>query len=656
MSFVPSVQGAVKEESIGGLSKPSFRSRRQQQQQTNIGKTGNNEWDAEEVPFGHGLAYALPKHESLHREIQLQLYDFWNLARPKQQSNQRLLTKFPAPQPLTCNREIFDSRVRDHILDWWVTYKSNGTRGMLLFTSMNHYTIRLPVYITRKCDMFLIPIDVPDAYYEGTLFDGDLVQIDATSIEPMRYEFQVSDCLFSCGTSIRHRYKSDRLLVRDWLLWGKDAIESVPNQTPFEVVSKPFLPLYRLPELMRIYNLYYLLGNTPTAQQCLQKLLLQQNGNNNNNQSMPVEELKKQLSVLLSTLPDGLILEEEAAYICEFTSQHILKLKPWEFCTLDFRFQVNGQDMRQVDLLMMTNLSKTQVQDKFFCSQPLYETFQPLSTSSIRTQEFTLQDAFMVLDLPIENGELVAERIQDHIFECVYDQKAKLWKPVKIRTNDKSWPNHEQVVKDTQRILQHPVHLQELLDLCTQVVPSVIDTKDQSDENSVFAHSHSESDVLLADQLLFASNNNSDLNDDKVNWKTRMTPEQRAICRYNYQQTRVARRQQFLRSQKAVPSFAFYSSVTGPDSEKTAISNPLGVDDGQYIFELLTSYERAKAIGVRALQLSLGAPSTIDIEHLNDTLQIASHELQQRKMPFMIRRPYPSGRFDIVSVNELALR
>ena len=52
----------------------------------------------------------------------------------------------------------------------------------------------------------------------------------------------------------------------------------------------------------------------------------------------------------------------------------------------------------------------------------------------------------------------------------------------------------------------------------------------------------------------------------------------------------------------------------------------------------LTKFERVRVIGARATQLSLGAPSTIDIKNMTDALEIAEEELRQKNIPIKIRR------------------
>lgn len=63
-----------------------------------------------------------------------------------------------------------------------------------------------------------------------------------------------------------------------------------------------------------------------------------------------------------------------------------------------------------------------------------------------------------------------------------------------------------------------------------------------------------------------------------------------------------------------------------------------------------TRYERARMIGSRALQVSMGAPfqtelSEKDIEDLNyDPIKIAQKEFEQDMLPITVRRPKPKFR------------
>jgi len=59
----------------------------------------------------------------------------------------------------------------------------------------------------------------------------------------------------------------------------------------------------------------------------------------------------------------------------------------------------------------------------------------------------------------------------------------------------------------------------------------------------------------------------------------------------------------------------------------------------------LTKYERARIIGARALQLTMGASPLISIELVGSTdpLDIAERELKMGILPITIRRRLPTG-------------
>lgn len=68
----------------------------------------------------------------------------------------------------------------------------------------------------------------------------------------------------------------------------------------------------------------------------------------------------------------------------------------------------------------------------------------------------------------------------------------------------------------------------------------------------------------------------------------------------------------------------------------------------------LTKYEKARILGIRALQLSRGAPPMISVTtNLTHVMDIAEEELKQNKLPFIIRRPLPNGKYVDVAVNDL---
>lgn len=67
----------------------------------------------------------------------------------------------------------------------------------------------------------------------------------------------------------------------------------------------------------------------------------------------------------------------------------------------------------------------------------------------------------------------------------------------------------------------------------------------------------------------------------------------------------------------------------------------------------LTKFERARLLGTRSLQISMNAPVMVDLEGLTDPLQIAIKELNERKIPLIIRRFFPDGSYEDWTVDEL---
>jgi len=66
----------------------------------------------------------------------------------------------------------------------------------------------------------------------------------------------------------------------------------------------------------------------------------------------------------------------------------------------------------------------------------------------------------------------------------------------------------------------------------------------------------------------------------------------------------------------------------------------------------LTKYEKARIMGARALQLSLGAPPFIPIpKTARMSLDISMEELEQRVIPITIRRVLPNGDYQNIPID-----
>jgi DNA-directed RNA polymerase I, II, and III subunit RPABC2 len=78
------------------------------------------------------------------------------------------------------------------------------------------------------------------------------------------------------------------------------------------------------------------------------------------------------------------------------------------------------------------------------------------------------------------------------------------------------------------------------------------------------------------------------------------------------------------------------------------------IDPLHMTIPFLTKYERARILGQRAKQIESGSEPFINIpESIIDGHIIAEMELQQKRIPFIIRRPIPNGSFEYWHVRDL---
>ena len=67
----------------------------------------------------------------------------------------------------------------------------------------------------------------------------------------------------------------------------------------------------------------------------------------------------------------------------------------------------------------------------------------------------------------------------------------------------------------------------------------------------------------------------------------------------------------------------------------------------------MNKYEKARVLGLRAVQISNGSYVIIDTKGETDPLRIAQMELRARKMPLKLRRRLPDNTYIDISVNDL---
>ena len=95
-------------------------------------------------------------------------------------------------------------------------------------------------------------------------------------------------------------------------------------------------------------------------------------------------------------------------------------------------------------------------------------------------------------------------------------------------------------------------------------------------------------------------------------------------------------------------------TVSFDDSSKTLAS----LDKPKISKLIMTKYEFNQVIGLRTMQLSVGATAFVNTDDLKVTSnmqlrQIALKELNEGKLPFIIKRPLPNNKHEYVRVRDL---
>lgn len=88
------------------------------------------------------------------------------------------------------------------------------------------------------------------------------------------------------------------------------------------------------------------------------------------------------------------------------------------------------------------------------------------------------------------------------------------------------------------------------------------------------------------------------------------------------------------------------------------VAPPIGekADANHRTYPFLTNFERTKIIGLRANQISRGSAPFIAVpKHITDVREIARLELEQKRIPFIIKRPLPNGSFEYWRLSDLLI-
>ncbi len=68
---------------------------------------------------------------------------------------------------------------------------------------------------------------------------------------------------------------------------------------------------------------------------------------------------------------------------------------------------------------------------------------------------------------------------------------------------------------------------------------------------------------------------------------------------------------------------------------------------------IMTKFERAKILGIRAQQISMSAPIMVEYGDETDPVEIAKKELREKKTPLIILRRLPDSTYEKWRIKEL---
>lgn len=88
--------------------------------------------------------------------------------------------------------------------------------------------------------------------------------------------------------------------------------------------------------------------------------------------------------------------------------------------------------------------------------------------------------------------------------------------------------------------------------------------------------------------------------------------------------------------------------------EETSILSKLDKNHTTYPF--LTIYEKTAIIGLRSETLSRGGQPFIQVpDYVTDVREIARLELEQKRLPYIVKRPLPNGTFEYWRLSDLLI-
>jgi DNA-directed RNA polymerases I, II, and III subunit RPABC2 len=105
-----------------------------------------------------------------------------------------------------------------------------------------------------------------------------------------------------------------------------------------------------------------------------------------------------------------------------------------------------------------------------------------------------------------------------------------------------------------------------------------------------------------------------------------------------------------------IPKVSLSVVPAGSSSSKDELDTNAKVDKNHITYPFLTVYEKTKIIGMRANQLSQGASPFIKVpDYITKVVDIARLELEQKRLPYIVKRPLPNGEYEYWRLSDLLI-
>ncbi|KAF7857301.1 hypothetical protein EAF04_009542 [Stromatinia cepivora] len=310
---------------------------------------------------------------------------------------------FPGAQPVSFTRRHLDELMRQ---DYYVCEKSDGFRYLLYLTDDENRE-ECQYLIDRRNDYWYIPkgglhFPIPQnvaGFHRGTLIDGELV-LDRAADGSMQPKYLVFDCMFLDGNSLMNRTLDKRLAYFT------------------ERIFTPYV------ELLRDY---------PDEKQYMHFLTEMK-------QMQFGYAMDMMFRQILPNLPhgnDGLIFTCRGTEYKHGTDQHILKWKPENENSIDFKLALDFPTVQPDSMDLAEGTTEPYID---YDAIPICNLF--VNAGNNRDEWY----ATMHLE-PEEWEKLKAlqEPLNDRIVECYMDAQ-KRWRYMKFR-DDKEVANHTSTVE-----------------------------------------------------------------------------------------------------------------------------------------------------------------------------------------------------------------